>query len=69
MELYEKIKEFAAINPAPMHLGTYLKQSKKVCEIYYALASLEGVENFEEAEKRENELNSEMTEILNHWRK
>lgn len=68
MELYEKIKEFAAINPAPMHLGTYLKQSQKVCEIYYELASLESIENFEEAEKREKELAAEISEILMQWK-
>lgn len=67
MELYEKIKKFVAIKPVAMNIGTYLKDASQVCKIYYEMNMLEGLENREEAVKKEKELEKEMTKILEKW--
>lgn len=67
MELYEKIKQFVAIKPVAMNIGTYLKDASQVCKIYYEMNMLEGLENREEAVKKEKELEKEMAKILEKW--
>lgn len=67
MELYEKIKQFVAIKPVAMNIGTYLKDASQVCEIYYEMNTIEGLENHEEAVKKEKELEKEMEKILEKW--
>ena len=67
MELYEKIKKFVAIKPVAMNIGTYLKDASQVCKIYYEMNMLEGLENREEAVKKEKELEKEMAKILEKW--
>lgn len=67
MELYEKIKKFVAIKPVAMNIGTYLKDASQVCKIYYEMNMLEGLENREEAVKKEKELEKEMQKILEKW--
>ncbi len=67
MELYEKIKKFVAIKPVAMNIGTYLKDASQVCKIYYEMNRLEGLENHEEAVKKEKELEKEMEKILEKW--
>ncbi len=67
MELYEKIKKFVAIKPVAMNIGTYLKDALQVCKIYYEMNMLEGLENREEAVKKEKELEKEMAKILEKW--
>ena len=67
MELYEKIKKFVAIKPVAMNIGTYLKDASQVRKIYYEMNMLEGLENREEAVKKEKELEKEMAKILEKW--
>ena len=67
MELYEKIKKFVAIKPVAMNIGTYLKDAKEVCKIYYEMNALEGLENQEQATEKEKELENEMEKILEKW--
>ena len=69
MKLYEKIKEFTTISPAPINIGTYLKDATSVCKIYYEMAGIDGIEDFEEAQKKELELDKAMSVILEHWKK
>lgn len=35
---------------------------------YYEMAGLDGIENLEEAQKKESELEQSMSEILGHWK-
>ncbi len=67
MELYEKIKKFVAIKPVAMSIGTYLKDASQVCKIYYEMNTIEGLENHEEAIKKEKELKKEIEKILEKW--
>lgn len=69
MELYEKIKEFVAISPAPINLGEYLKDASKVCSVYYDMMGLERIESAKEINKKEDEMNKTMDEILVHWKR
>ena len=50
-----------------MNIGTYLKDASQVCKIYYEMNMLEGLENHEEAVKKEKELEKEMAKILEKW--
>ena len=50
-----------------MNIGTYLKDASQVRKIYYEMNMLEGLENHEEAVKKEKELEKEMAKILEKW--
>lgn len=68
MNLYEKIKEFTEICPVSTNIGAYLKDASKVCNIYYEMLGIDGIDDYKEARLKEMELDQSISEILKQWK-
>ncbi len=67
MRIYDKIKEFVALNPAPNNIGKYLKDAVEVNNIYFEMAGTERIEDAEKLKQKENELYCRIEKIIDKW--
>ena len=57
------------MNSIQVHIGkNYLKDASKVCNIYYEMLGIDGIDDYEEARLKEMELDQSISEILKQWK-